>query len=223
MVKPKHIAIIPDGNRRWSASKALSRIEGHRRGAQRMHEVVEALIQKAIPYLTVWGFSKDNWKRSDSEVNTLFHLLEMWIRKDSSWLHSRGVQLRFIGSLEELPSYLQLAILRACNLTSNNTGMNFTLAFNYSGRAEIIEATRRILEQAHPGKLDEELFSSYLYTNGMPNVDLVIRTAGEFRLSNFLLWQTAYSELYFSKVLWPDFNQKELEKALSAFSARENF
>ena len=111
-----------------------------------MHTVVNYLISQQVQYLTVWGFSKDNWKRSTSEVNTLFHLLEMWIRKDSSWLHSRGVQLRFIGALNELPNYLQLAILRACNLTSNNTGMNFTLAFNYSGRAEIVEATRRILD-----------------------------------------------------------------------------
>lgn len=223
---PTHVAIVPDGNRRWAKEHELPALEGHRRGAEAMHNVVDHLIGCQVKYLTVWGFSTDNWQRSDSEVNNLFHLLAAWIENDTPWLDSRGVRLRHIGHLQELPQDLQLAINKAIELTSGNTGMTFTLAFNYSGRAEIVDAVRRLIDAGIPShwipprEIDEKFFSRYLDTDGIPDVDLVIRTAGEFRLSNFLLWQTAYSEYYFTRVLWPDFDTKELEKALKTYSQK---
>ncbi len=216
---PSHVAIVPDGNRRWATEHEVPPLQGHWHGAEAMHNVVDYLIGR-VQYLTVWGFSTDNWKRSDSEVSNLFHLLATWIEKDTPWLHSRGIRLRHIGHLEELPHDLQVAMNTAIELTSGNTGMTFTLAFNYSGRAEIVDAVRRLIAAGIPShwipprKIDEGFFNHYLDTNGMPDVDLVIRTAGEFRLSNFLLWQTAHSEFYFTPTLWPDFNREELEKAL---------
>lgn len=222
----EHLAIVPDGNRRWSKLHGVPALEGYRHGAEAMHNVVDYLIGR-VQYLTVWGFSTDNWKRSDIEVNNLFHLLAAWIDKDTRWLHDHGVRLRHIGRLRELPNDLQLAINKAIALTSDNTGMIFTLAFNYSGRAEIVDAVRRLIDAGVPShwippqEIDEKFFSRYLYTDGMPDVDLVIRTAGEYRLSNFLLWQTAYSEYYFTEVLWPDFDQQELEKVLQVYSQRQ--
>lgn len=224
---PSHVAIVPDGNRRWAKERQLPALEGHRRGAQAMHTVVEHLIARGIKYLTVWGFSTDNWRRSDSEVNNLFHLLAAWIETDTPWLNSRGVRLRHIGRLQELPQDLQLAINKAMEVTSDNTGMTLTLAFNYSGRAEIVDAVRRLIDAGIPShgipprEIDENFFSRYLDTDGMPDVDLVIRTAGESRLSNFLLWQTAHSEYYFTRVLWPDFAREDLDRALLAYSERQ--
>jgi len=224
---PTHVAIVPDGNRRWSKLHGVSDLSGHQRGAQTMHNVVDHLIGCQVKYLTVWGFSADNWKRSDSEVNNLFYLLATWIEKDTPWLHSRGVRLRHIGRLQELPEGLQRAINQAVELTSDNVSMTFTLAFNYSGKSEIVDAVRRLIDAGLPShwipprEIDEKFFSHYLDTDGMPDVDLVIRTAGEFRLSNFLLWQTAYSELFFTEVLWPDFGIEELEKALRDYSERK--
>ena len=212
-----HVAIIPDGNRRWAKLHGVPALEGHRRGAETMHCVVDYLVDHELSYLTVWGFSIDNWKRSKDETNALFHLLEAWIKRDTPWLNRQAVRLRHIGRLKELPDFLQLAVNKAVELTTDNTGMTLILAFNYGGRAEIVDAVRRLLEQPQP--VNENLFSHYLYTDGLPDVDLVIRT-GEFRLSNFLLWQTAYSEYYFTEALWPDFNEKELEKALQVYSER---
>jgi len=223
-----HIGLIPDGNRRWAKLHGVPALEGHRRGAEAMHSLVEQLIDHQIKYLTVWGFSCDNWKRSDQEIQDLLHLLAFWIDKDAPWLHERGVRLRHIGRLEELPEFLQLAINEAIELTNDNSQMTLNLAFNYSGRAEIVDAVQRLIDSGRlfePAmsrpQLDEKLLSRYLYTDGMPDVDLVIRTAGEFRLSNFLLWQTAYSEFFFTEILWPDFDTKELEKALKAYSDRQ--
>ena len=216
----RHVAIVPDGNRRWSKLHGVPALEGHRRGAETMHRVVDYLIDRQVKYLTVWGFSTDNWKRSDDETNSLFHLLEAWIDKDTPWLHEQGVRLRHLGRLKELPDFLRVTMNRSVELTSENTGMTLNLAFNYTGRAELLDAVSRLVRDDLPFKIDEDLFSRYLYTEGMPDVDLVIRTAGEFRLSNFMLWQTAYSELFFSDLLWPDFNEKELEKALKIYSQR---
>ena len=232
----QHVAIIPDGNRRWSRSHGVPVIEGHMAGAKTMHTVVDYLIGR-IKYLTVWGFSMDNWKRSDDEINDLIHLLALWVGRDAPWLNSRGVRLRHIGRLWELPQSLQEAISGAIKLTSDNTGMTLNLAFNYTGRGEIVDAVRRLVEAIYDyttlegddfvktspfqGYIDESSISRYLYTDGMPDVDLVIRTAGDIRLSNFMLWQTAYSELFFSESLWPDFDTKELEKALEAYSERQ--
>jgi len=219
---PTHIAIIPDGNRRWAEMKGVPRIEGHRAGADRMHQVVDSLIQLNTGYLTVWGFSTDNWKRTDEEVQDIFTLLELWIAQDTSWLHENGVKLRHIGRLHELPQSLQEAIRLAIALTGHNSGMTLALAFNYSGRAEIVDAIRRLIhERILWDRVDETLVSHYLYTDGMPDVDLVIRTADELRLSNFMLWQTAYSEYYFTPVFWPDFDKVELEKALAAYGHRD--
>ena len=224
----QHVAIVPDGNRRWSKLRGAPVLEGHRRGAEAMHTVVDYLIDQQVRYLTIWGFSMDNWKRSDDEIKDLLHLLAFWIDKDAPWLHERGVRLRHIGRLEELPDFLQLAINQAVELTRDNMGMTLNLAFNYTGRTEIVDAVRHLIDSGRlfePAmsrpQLDEELFSHYLYTDGMPDVDLVIRTAGEFRLSNFMLWQTAYSEFYFTKVLWPDFTTAELSLALQEYSWRQ--
>ncbi|MBA7680435.1 Ditrans,polycis-undecaprenyl-diphosphate synthase ((2E,6E)-farnesyl-diphosphate specific) [subsurface metagenome] len=216
-----HVAIIPDGNRRWSKLHELPALEGHRRGAETMHKVVDYLIDHQVKYLTVWGFSGDNWKRAKNEVSDLCNLLAIWIETDAPWLNKENVRLCHIGRISELPVFLQRAISQAVELTKSNAGMTLNLAFNYTGRAEIVDAVRQLLEPPHPVGLDEELFSHYLYTDGMPDVDLVIRTAGEFRLSNFLLWQAAYSELFFSESLWPDFSIKELEKALQVYSERQ--
>ncbi|MBA7701012.1 Isoprenyl transferase [subsurface metagenome] len=224
---PQHVAIIPDGNRRWAKQRGLLALYGHNLGAEMMHLTVEHLIARGIKYLTVWGFSTDNWKRADNEVNNLFHVLAAWIEEDTLWLNSRGVRLRHIGRFRELPQDLQASINKAIELTSDNTGMTLILAFNYTGRAEIVDAVRRLIDAGIPShwipprEIDEKFFSRYLYTDGIPDVDLVIRTAGEFRLSNFMLWQTAYSEYYFTEVLWPDFGIEELEKALKAYSERK--
>ncbi len=219
---PTHLAIVPDGNRRWSKLHGVPAFQGHRAGAETMHRVVDSLITYQVKYLTVWGFSADNWKRTQDEVSSLFRLLARWIEIDAPWLNSRGVGLRCSGRIGELPQYLQLAIREAAGLTSENNRMILNLAFNYSGRTEILDAVRRLLKEGVTlEKLDEQLFSRYLYTNNMPDVDLLIRTANELRLSNFMLWQAAYSEYYFTPVLWPDFNEDELEKALQDYSERK--
>lgn len=224
MKLPTHVAIVPDGNRRWSERHGLSRLMGHQVGAERMHTVVEALIQRCVKYLTVWGFSTDNWKRTTEEVDSLFELLMRWIEKDTPWLHENGVKVKHIGRFHELPPGLQTAINQAVELTKNNDGMTLILAFNYSGRAEIADAVTHILSDfvgAETMPSWELELPRYLYTDGIPDVDLVIRTAGEFRLSNFMLWQTTYSELYFTDVFWPDFTTEELEKALTTYSERK--
>jgi len=218
---PVHIGIIPDGNRRWAAIHGVPKIEGHRTGADTMHRVIDHLIKVGIRYLTIWGFSTDNWKREDDEVYHIMDLLELWIREDLSWLNSNNVQLRHIGRLLELPASLVETIESAISTTKNNLGMTLNLAFNYSGRAEIVDTVRRLIDEKVNGKqVDEKLVDRYLYTGGIPDVDLVIRTADELRVSNFMLWQTAYSEYYFSPLLWPDFNIPELEKALDAYRVR---
>lgn len=217
----EHIAIIPDGNRRWTKLHRHPVLEGHRRGAKVMHAVVDYLTTR-VKYLTVWGFSIDNWKRSEDEIQDLLHLLAFWIDKDAPWLDKKGIRLRHIGRISELPDFLQLAINEAVELTSDNKGMALNLAFNYTGRGEIVDAVRRLVKDNIPSQaIDESVFTHYLYTDGMSDVDLVIRTAGELRLSNFLIWQTAYSEFYFTEVLWPDFNIEELEKALEVYSQRQ--
>ena len=223
-----HIGLIPDGNRRWANLHGVPALEGHRRGAEVMHNAVDYLIARKVKYLTVWGFSSDNWKRNAEEVASLLRLLAHWIERDAPWLNERGVRLHHIGRMAALPGFLQQAINEAVELTSDNAGMTLNLAFNYSGRAEIVDAVRRLIDSGRLSEpaisrpqLDEKLFSDYLYTAGMPDVDLVIRTAGDFRMSNFMLWQAAYSEHYFTPVLWPDFNDDELQRALLAYDERQ--
>jgi undecaprenyl diphosphate synthase len=200
----------------------LPRLEGHQAGAENMHRMVQYLNEYPINYLTLYGFSTENWSRPEEEVKGLFQILEEFIIKCVSEFHERGIKLRHIGRISELPQSLQLTINRAVELTNNNTRMLLSLAFNYGGRADIVDAVRHLLaEGVPPQNIDEELFESYLYTAGLPDVDLLIRTGDEVRLSNFLIWQTAYSEYHFTRVLWPDFSKKDIDKALLSYSRRE--
>ncbi|MFC2013335.1 polyprenyl diphosphate synthase [Chloroflexota bacterium] len=218
---PQHIAIIPDGTRRWARKLGLPDIEGSRAGVETAHRTVVYLVNARLRYLTMWGFSTDNWKRSEEQVDLLFEQAQTWIERDVAWLNRRGVRLRHIGSIDRLPSGLQQAISYCLELTKNNTGMTLTVALDYGGRAEIIKAIRNMMNAAIPPHMvNDDLVSDYLYTDGMPDVDLVIRTGGELRLSNFMIWQAAYSEYYFTPILWPDFDKIELKKALKAYSQR---
>jgi len=218
---PNHVAIIMDGNGRWAKQHGLLRLEGHQAGAENIHPIIKCLNQHHIRYVTLYGFSTENWNRPENEVTGLLRLFEEAINKYVSELHENGIKFCHLGHLKELPQGLQLAINKALELTKNNTRMTVSFALNYGGRLEILDAVRHIITEGIPiQNIDEGLFNSYLYTAGLPDVDLVIRTSGEFRTSNFLIWQAAYSEYYFTDVLWPDFNQKELEKALLAYSQR---
>ena len=218
---PNHVAVVPDGNGRWAERRGLPRFEGHRAGVENMHSVIEYFNKLQLKYLTLYTFSTENWKRPQEEITGLLHLLEEVIDKEILELHKKGVRLRHLGRLDELSPGLQQAINKAVELTKNNTGMTLSLAFNYGGRTEILDAVHHIIAKGIPPQnIDEELFNSYLYTAGLPDVDLVIRTAGELRLSNFLIWQSAYSEYYSTNVLWPDFNNKEIDKALLSYSQR---
>ena len=220
---PQHVAIIPDGNRRWARKNGLPRLRGHEVGGDRMFEVVEHLMKLGVRYVTVWGFSTDNWKRKEDEVFSLFKLLESWINKITSWAQGYGVRLKYIGRLQELPDSLQDVIQKAVTITGNNSGLTLNLAFNYTGRTEIIDAVNKLIAEHSVNQIDEGTFNHYLYTDGTPDVDLVIRTAGEFRISNFMLWQIAYSEFYISPVYWPDFDVKELDKAIIVYGERLKF
>ncbi len=219
---PNHVAIVPDGNGRWAEQHGLPRLKGHQAGAENMWRMVKYFNEYPIKYLTLYGFSTENWSRPEDEVKGLFHILEEEIYKNTAELQKRDIKLRHLGRLEELPQHLKRAINRAVELTKNNTGMTLSLAFNYGGRAEIVDAARRLIADGIPPQnIDEKLFNNYLYTAGLPDVDLVIRTADELRLSNFLIWQSAYSEYYFTRVLWPDFGKKEIEEALLSYSQRQ--
>jgi len=219
---PVHVAIVPDGNGRWAEKRGLSRLAGHQAGVKKMRALIEYLNDLQIKYVTLYGFSTENWGRPMEEVKGLFRILVERVDQDVPKLHKRGIKVRHLGRLGELPEWLQNSIRRAEELTKDNTGLTLSLAFNYGGHVEIIDAIRRIVaEGIPPEKIDEKLFSDYLYTAGFPDVDLLIRTGDELRLSNFLLWQTAYSEYYFTDVLWPDFTKEDMDKALIAYSQRE--
>jgi undecaprenyl diphosphate synthase len=219
---PVHVAIVPDGNGRWAEKRGLPRLAGHRAGVKKMRTLIEYLNDWQIKYVTLYGFSTENWGRPEKEVHGLFRILEERIGKDVPKLHKKGIKVRHLGRLQELPEWLQKSIKNAEELTRNNTGMTLNLAFNYGGHVEIVDAVRRIVADGiPPEKIDEKLFSSYLYTAGLPDVDLLIRTGDELRLSNFLIWQTAYSEYYFTQVLWPDFSKEDIDKALLVYSLRE--
>jgi undecaprenyl diphosphate synthase len=219
---PNHIAFIMDGNGRWAKKRGLPRLEGHRAGLDATRAVINHLGEKQIKYATLYSFSTENWNRPKDEVNGLLDILEKSINKETKELHQKGVRIRHLGHLDRLPQHLRRAIEKAVELTSSNTGMTLSLAFDYGGRLEILDALKVIIADGIPPQdIDEKLFSSYLYTAGLPEVDLVIRTGGELRISNFLLWQSAYSEYYFTEVLWPDFDSRELDRALSAYSQRQ--
>ncbi len=211
-----------DGNGRWAKQHGLSRLGGHEAGVENIRSIIKCFNQHHIKYVTLYGFSTENWKRPEDEVTGLLRLFEESINKYASELHENDIKFRHFGHLKELPQGLQLAINKAIELTKNNTRMTLSFALNYGGRLEILDAVRHIIAEGIPlQNIDERLFNSYLYTAGFPDVDLLIRTGGEFRISNFLIWQAVYSEYYFTDVLWPDFNQKEFEKALLAYSQRQ--
>jgi undecaprenyl diphosphate synthase len=219
---PEHVAIIMDGNGRWAKKRHLPRLAGHRAGMENMRSVIDYFSRLKVKYLTLYGFSTENWNRPKEEINGLLNLLQESIDAETLKFHRQGIRIRHLGRLERLPRELQAAIKKAVDLTRNNAGLNFNIAFNYGGRTEIVDAVRRLIADGVPAqKIDEKLFSSYLYTAGLPEVDLLIRTGGELRVSNFLIWQAAYSEYYFTDVLWPDFNAKEVDKALLAYGQRQ--
>ena len=219
---PRHIAFIMDGNGRWAEKRGLPRHKGHQAGVKNIRPIIKYLGQNGIDYVTLYAFSTENWSRPDDEVNGLFQLLEEVIEEESRELHENNVRILHVGSLEGITEGLKKSINEAIKLTRKNTGLTVGVAFNYGGRAEIIQAVRHLMvDQIQPQKIDEKLFSKYLYTTDFPEVDMVIRTGGEFRTSNFLIWQAAYSEYYFTSVLWPDFNEEKLKKALSTYRRRQ--
>jgi len=223
---PEHVAIIMDGNGRWARERHLARIAGYKRGAETLRGIVIAARELGISYLTVYGFSSENWLRPASEVDELMGLLRHYLRSDLAELHANGVHVRVIGDRKRLCKDIIILVDDSERLTRNNTALHFTVALNYGSRHEIVEAARRIALEAVSGNVDpesilEEDFISHLYTAGMPDPDLVIRTSGEMRLSNFLLWQSAYAELVFTKKLWPDFCKQDLIEAITEFRQRE--
>jgi undecaprenyl diphosphate synthase len=219
---PQHVAIIMDGNGRWAQERGLSRQAGHRAGTENIRRVIETFAEYEVPVLTLFAFSTENWTRPKREVNALIRLVGRTIERELDALHENGVRLLHLGRLEPLSPELRKRVEYAIEKTKDNDRITVNLAFNYGGRQEIIEAVRRIVEDGvSPERINEQLFESYLYTAGLPDADLVIRTAGEVRLSNFLLWQSAYAEYYATPAYWPDFGVEEIERALLAFSQRQ--
>jgi undecaprenyl diphosphate synthase len=218
---PTHIAIIMDGNGRWAKSRGLPRTAGHHQGKENLRHVLEACGEFGIPILTIYAFSTENWERPPSEIRALMSILNMVLDQEVKKLHEHGVQVRHIGSLEGVEPGLQKKIAHACEYTKDNTRQILNVAFNYGGRDEIVRAVQRIIRDGVPAEdVTEELLSSYMYTSDLPDPDLIIRTSGEFRLSNFLIWQGSYAEYYTTPVYWPDFNRDELRKALWAYNGR---
>ena len=223
---PRHIAIIMDGNGRWAKARGLPRIAGHRRGAEAARRAVIAAAELGVPYLTLFGFSSENWKRPSSEIQDLMGLLRHYLRGEIAELHRNGVRLKVIGDLGTLDPDIISLIEHAETMTRDNNRINLTIALSYGGRAEIVTAVRAIARQVLSGNLaadvvDEEFFARHLFTAELPDPDLVIRSSGEQRISNFLLWQSAYSELVFTNTLWPDFSKSDLQQAIDEFCARE--
>jgi undecaprenyl diphosphate synthase len=221
---PRHVAIIMDGNGRWARNRALPRAEGHIAGIESVRDVVTATREFAIPYLTLYAFSKENWTRPKDEVEALLALLAVYLQRELPLMMKEDIRFRSIGDIGDLPLDLQEQLNGVSRETEKNKSMLLNIALSYSGREEILRATRLIAEDLSRGNitdLDEGVFSSYLYTAGMPDPDLLIRTSGEMRLSNFLLWQLAYTEIYVTDTLWPDFRREAYEQALSDYGGRK--
>lgn len=223
---PRHLAIIMDGNGRWAQERNLDRIEGHRAGAESVRTVVRCCRRIGIPILTLYAFSKENWQRPKREVNALWRLLARYLRSELNEMLGNGIRLNTLGDIDELPPSVSGLLHETMEKTSDNRQMILNLALNYSGRNEIVRAARQVAAacvagEMSPEELDEATFSRHLYTEGMPDPDLLIRTSGEERISNFLLWQIAYTELYVSPVYWPDFREPQLMEALADFQRRE--
>jgi undecaprenyl diphosphate synthase len=223
---PKHIAIIMDGNGRWASKRALPRVFGHKAGMEALREVVKGCSDIGIKILTVYAFSTENWNRPTDEVSYLMNLLIEYMRKEIKELNKNKVKIKILGDLSGLPKVTREEVEKAVSLTANNEGIQFNIALNYGSRAEIIDACKKIAKEFKEGKISseeitEDLISEYLFTQGDIDPDLIIRTSGEKRLSNFLLWQSAYSELVFVEEMWPDFNKKHLEKAILEYQSRD--
>lgn len=219
---PEHVAIIMDGNGRWAEMRGLPRIEGHKRGAERAREAISAAMEVGVNTLTLYAFSLENWQRPDDEVSTLMKILEFYLTKEFSELIRRGIVFRTIGEVWRLPSSVQALLKNAEEKSSRNKGMTLVLALSYSGRNEIIRTVRKIISLGIKEEdVTEEYFSSLLDTAGIPAPDLIVRSSGEKRISNFLLWQAAYSEFYFTETLWPDFTKEEFFLALHNYQMRE--
>ncbi len=219
---PRHIGVIMDGNGRWAKLRGLKRIEGHRRGAERAKDIIRVSLDIGIEVLTLYAFSIENWQRPDDEVSTLMELLEVYLSTELIDLIQEGIRFRVIGNKEKLPEQIQHIINRAEELTKDNNKLTLVLALSYSGRDEILRAIRRLLSSGvRPEEISESTFENHLDTAGLPPVDLIIRTSGEMRISNFLLWQGAYAELYFTETLWPDFTKDEFLLAIQDYQRRE--
>jgi undecaprenyl diphosphate synthase len=223
---PKHVAVIMDGNGRWAKRQGLPRIMGHKAGVDALKDLLRCSQDWGIQALTAYAFSTENWKRPQEEVDFLMTLFQRVLRQELREMIKENVQIRFVGNLQALPPVLQAEISRSIEETQQNRGIRFTVATNYGGRQEILQACRAIAEQVkqgllQPHEIDEAVFESHLYTAGICDPDLLIRTSGEMRLSNFLLWQMAYGEIYITDALWPDFNRAEFHRALSAYQQRE--
>jgi undecaprenyl diphosphate synthase len=219
---PAHVAVIMDGNGRWAAQRHLPRVEGHRSGIESVRETVEGSARLGIRVLTLYAFSVENWKRPAAEVSTLMMLLKRYLRSELNTLLRNNIRFKVIGRMEDLSRDVQRELRDAEEKTAANAGMQFNIALNYGGRAEIVEAARRMIaEGVEPDRIDEQRFASYLYTAGQPDPDLLIRTSGEMRVSNFLLWQIAYAEIWVTDTLWPDFRQRHLLEAILAYQKRD--
>jgi undecaprenyl diphosphate synthase len=219
--KVNHLAIIMDGNGRWAQSRGLERTAGHKAGADNVLKIMSAVKKFDIRYLTLYAFSTENWKRSPAEVLALMKLLEQFSTERLPRMMEKNIRLRVIGRITDIPLFARQKLLEAVEKTSKNNGNVLTLALSYGGRAEIVDAVNRILKEKPDAEITEETFRNYLYAPDIPDPDLLIRTSGELRLSNFLLWELAYSEIYVTDVLWPDFGEEELKKAVAAYSKRE--
>ncbi len=223
---PVHVAIIMDGNGRWATRRGLPRAIGHRAGVESLREIVKACSALGVKFLTVYAFSTENWKRPVAEINVLMDLLVEYLNREIQELHQNNVKVRTIGNIGELPEKAQKALRDAQEHTSENQGLVLSLALNYGGRNEIVEAVRQIgtdvsAAKLRPGDIDEKIISKYLYTSGMPDPDLLIRPSGELRISNFMLWQVAYAEFWYSPVLWPDFRKNHLLEAIVDYQNRQ--
>ena len=218
---PRHVAIIMDGNGRWARKRGLPRVVGHQRGVARVHPVALAFARRGVEYLTLYAFSTENWSRPRSEVSSLLRLLSTMIEAEARACLCDNMRLRLVGRIDQLSPELQAKVAAAIEMNSENTGLTLCLAFDYGSRGEIVRAAQELARRrVFPEAVDEEQVSLSLYTAGMPDVDLLIRCGGELRLSNFLLWQAAYAELYFTDVLWPDFRDTDVDNALEEYSRR---
>lgn len=219
---PRHVAIIMDGNGRWALQRGLPRLAGHKAGTENLRRVIRTTVEFGIPYMTIYAFSTENWGRPPEEVQGLMRILEDVIDRELNELHKEGVQLRHIGRLERLAPTLQEKVLDAVDMTKNNQRLILNIAFNYGGRDEIVQAVQKIIRDGVPAEdVTDEMIGQYLYTAGVPDPDLIIRTSGELRVSNFLIWQAAYSEWYITPTFWPDFDKEEYRRALETFAQRD--